>query len=97
MTGLLYLKYTFNVSDENLPRLWVENPYWQYFCGFSYMQHKLPVDYTTPIIALQVMVLYHERFVDLFQRSISIAYRQCQLRLHNSSSLKAEQQNLNCY
>jgi len=23
---------------------WVENPYWQYFCGETYFQHKLPID-----------------------------------------------------
>ena len=24
--------------------LWVENPYWQAFCGFEYMQHEPPID-----------------------------------------------------
>ena len=33
MVGLQYLKYTFNLSDEQLVCGWVENPYWQYFCG----------------------------------------------------------------
>lgn len=47
MVGLLYLKHAFNVSDEDLPRRWVENPYWQYFCGYSYMQHEPPIDATT--------------------------------------------------
>ena len=23
---------------------WVENPYWQYFCGFEYFSHELPID-----------------------------------------------------
>ena len=23
---------------------WVENPYWQFFCGCQYMQHELPID-----------------------------------------------------
>ena len=23
---------------------WVENPYWQFFCGLCYMQHELPID-----------------------------------------------------
>ena len=43
LVGLHYLKYTFNVSDESLLERWVENPYWQYFCGFSTMQHELPL------------------------------------------------------
>ena len=33
MVGLHYLKYTFNESDESLVEHWIENPYWQYFCG----------------------------------------------------------------
>ncbi|MEZ5932181.1 MAG: transposase [Alphaproteobacteria bacterium] len=36
MVGLCYLKHSFDVSDERLPELWVENPYWQYFCGFEF-------------------------------------------------------------
>ena len=44
MVGLQYLKYTFNESDESLVARWVENPYWQYFCGFTHMQHEVPID-----------------------------------------------------
>ena len=46
LVGLHYLKHTFNVSDESLLERWVENPYWQYFCGFSTMQHKVPLHST---------------------------------------------------
>lgn len=44
MAGLLYLKSAFDCSDESLMDLWVENPYWQAFCGFEYMQHEPPID-----------------------------------------------------
>jgi IS5 family transposase len=44
MVGLLYLKHAFDESDESLVARWVENPYWQYFCGLSYIQHELPID-----------------------------------------------------
>jgi IS5 family transposase len=44
MVGLMYLKHTFDESDESVVARWVENPYWQYFCGCQYMQHDLPVD-----------------------------------------------------
>jgi IS5 family transposase len=44
MVGLMYLKYTFDESDESVVARWVENPYWQFFCGFHYMQHDPPVD-----------------------------------------------------
>ena len=44
MVGLQYLKHTFDESDESVVARWVENPYWQFFCGFHYMQHDPPVD-----------------------------------------------------
>ena len=44
MVGLMYLKHTFNESDESVVARWVENPYWQFFCGYEYMQHNPPVD-----------------------------------------------------
>jgi len=47
MVGIHYLKYAFNESDESVVERLLENPYWQYFCGFEYFQHDLPVDPTT--------------------------------------------------
>ena len=44
MVGLTYLKHTYNLSDEAVCERWVENPYWQFFCGFDYLQHQLPID-----------------------------------------------------
>ncbi len=44
MVGLHYLKYSFNESDESVLARFLENPYWQYFCGFEYFQHNLPID-----------------------------------------------------
>lgn len=44
MVGLHYLKHTFNESDESVLDRFLENPYWQYFCGFTYFQHQLPID-----------------------------------------------------
>jgi len=47
MVGLHYLKATFNESDESVVAKWIENPYWQYFCGETYMQHRFPSDPTS--------------------------------------------------
>ena len=47
LVGLHYLKHTFNESDESLLDRWVENPYWQYFCGFETMQHEVPLHSTS--------------------------------------------------
>ena len=46
MGGMLLLKQMFNESDESVLRRWVENPYWQYFTGETYFQHKPPFDPT---------------------------------------------------
>ena len=47
MVGLHYLKYAFNESDESVVARWVENPYWQYFCGYTHMQHECPIHPTS--------------------------------------------------
>ncbi len=39
MVGLHYLKYAFDESDESVVARWVENPFWQYFCGYTHMQY----------------------------------------------------------
>jgi len=38
------LQHTFAFSDEELIWTWVENPYWQHFCGTDYFQHEPPID-----------------------------------------------------
>ena len=40
--GLQLLKDRFNISDEKALDIWLENPYWQYFCGEIYFQKEKP-------------------------------------------------------
>ena len=40
MVGLHYLKALYDESDESVVSKWVENPYWQYFCGEQVFQHS---------------------------------------------------------
>ena len=47
MVGLHYLKHVYDLSDDDVVERWVENPYWQYFCGFEFFQHELPIDPST--------------------------------------------------
>jgi IS5 family transposase len=42
MVGLQYLKYLHNESDENVVQRFLENPYWQFFCGNEFFEHRLP-------------------------------------------------------
>jgi transposase, IS5 family len=44
MVALHFLKYQSDLSDEDVVALWVENPYWQYFSGERYFQHRMPID-----------------------------------------------------
>ena len=44
MAGLAILKHTFDLSDEALCARWVENPYFQHFCGDEFFRHDLAFD-----------------------------------------------------
>ncbi len=44
VAGLHYLKHAFALSDEAVVARWVENPYWQFFCGEDSFRHDLPCD-----------------------------------------------------
>jgi IS5 family transposase len=44
MVGLLLLKQMYDQSDEDVVERWVENPYWQQFCGMSDFQWERPCD-----------------------------------------------------
>jgi IS5 family transposase len=41
MAGLLILKERHSLSDEALCARWLENPYFQYFCGEEVFRHEL--------------------------------------------------------
>ena len=44
LVGLHYLKNTYFESDESVVAKFIENPYWQYFCGNEIFQHQLPIE-----------------------------------------------------
>jgi IS5 family transposase len=49
VVGILMLQHMYGLSDENIVYRWVENPYWQYFCGYDYLEHKTPIHPTSLI------------------------------------------------
>jgi len=73
MAGLAILKYTFDFSDEELCDRWVENPYFQYFCGEEFFLHELPFDRSSLTRWRQRMG--EERVAALLQESLSVAIR----------------------
>ncbi len=44
MVTLHYLKFSFNLSDDDVVAGWVENPYWQYLSGMQFFEHDPPID-----------------------------------------------------
>lgn len=46
MASPVYLKHSFNLSDEELLVRWSENVLWQFFSGMDYYEHRLPCDAT---------------------------------------------------
>ena len=74
MVGLHYLKYTFSESDETLVDRWVENPYWQYFCGYTHMQHECPI-HPTCMTKWRNRVGV-ERLEELLKETIRVAIRE---------------------
>lgn len=47
ITGLMILQHMYKLSDEAVVARWVENPYWQLFCGYDYLQWEFPLHPTT--------------------------------------------------
>ena len=73
MAGLTILKYTFDLSDEELCARWVENPYFQFFCGEEFFQHRLVLDRSSLTRWRQRMG--EEKMNALLQESLSIAVK----------------------
>lgn len=74
MVGLQYLKYTFNESDESVVARWVENPYWQYFCGYTHMQHECPLHPSS--LSRWRSRVGPERLAELLKETIHLAVRE---------------------
>jgi IS5 family transposase len=47
LVGLHYLKNAYDESDESCVERFLENPYWQYFCGCEHFQHEFPLEPTS--------------------------------------------------
>ena len=71
MAGLAILKHTYDLSDEVLCERWVENPYYQFFCGEEFFQHRLVFDRSSLTRWRQRMG--DERLQALLQESLAVA------------------------
>ncbi|MCE5341930.1 MAG: IS5 family transposase [Planctomycetaceae bacterium] len=85
MVGLHYLKHTYNESDESVIERWVENPYWQYFCGYEYMQHQFPI-HPTSMVKWRHRV-GAERMEIMLKETLSTAIREKQIKQTDASKI----------
>jgi IS5 family transposase len=73
VAGLFILKHMHNLSDEGLCARWLENPYYQFFCGELSFCHQLPFDRSSMTHWRQR--LGEEQLVALIQESLSVAHK----------------------
>ena len=74
MVGLHYLKHAFNESDESVVARWVENPYWQHFCGYTHLQHQCPIHPTSMTQWRQRVG--QDKLVALLEQTVLVAVQQ---------------------
>lgn len=73
IAGLHILKQMYNLSDEGVCDRWEHDPYFQYFTGESYFQHRFPIERSS-------MTHFRKRvgegfFISLLQESLHTAYK----------------------
>src|ERR1700734_423761 len=73
MAGLAILKPMHDLSDEVLCERWIENPYYQLFCGEEFFRHALVFDRSSMTRWRQRMG--EEKLVALIQESLNVATR----------------------
>ena len=73
VAGLLILKHMHDLSDEALCARWVENPYYQFFCGEESFQHALRFERSS--LTRWRQRLGEEQLVALLQESFSVAHK----------------------
>jgi IS5 family transposase len=73
VAGLFILKHAHNLSDEALCARWIENPYYQYFCGEQAFQHELRFDRSS--LTRWRQRLGEEQLVALIQESLAVAHK----------------------
>ncbi len=73
MAGSAILKHTHNLSDEVLCERWLENPYFQLFCGEAFFQHKLTFDRSS--LTRWRQRVGEDKLAALMQESLNVATR----------------------
>jgi IS5 family transposase len=81
MAGLNILKYMYGLSDPEVTARWVENPYYQHFCGEIYFCHEAPFDRSS--LTRWRQRLGEDKLSELVKESLAAAHREGALRLRH--------------
>jgi IS5 family transposase len=73
VAGLFILKHMHDLSDEVLCARWLENPYYQFFCGEVSFCHKLPFERSS--LTHWRQRLGEEHLIALVQESLAVAHK----------------------
>jgi transposase, IS5 family len=73
VAGLFILKHMHDLSDEVLCARWLENPYYQFFCGELSFCHRLPFERSS--LTHWRQRLGEEPLAALIQESLSVAHK----------------------
>ncbi|NNE56801.1 MAG: IS5 family transposase [Hellea sp.] len=79
MAGLNILKYMYGLSDPEVCARWVENPYYQHFCGEIYFCHEAPFERSS--LTRWRQRLGEDKLSELIKESLAAAHREGALRL----------------
>jgi transposase, IS5 family len=73
VAGQFILKHTHSFSDETLCTRWLENPYYQYFCGDQVFRHELAFERSS--MSRWRGRLGEENLEAVLQESLSVAHK----------------------
>jgi IS5 family transposase len=85
MIGLNLLKHIYALSDEEVCARWVENPYFQFFCGEVFFQHHFPIERSS--LSHFRNRIEASRYETLLQESLAIACKLGALKLKDLKAL----------
>lgn len=88
MVGLQYLKYMYDESDEMIVKKFVENPYYQYFCGNVYFEHSLPINPSS--MTRFRKRIGKEKIEELLKETLKAAKRTKQLKHRDYAQLNVD-------
>ena len=73
LAGLTMLRSLYGLNDQQVLDGWVENPYWQFFCGGAFFEHEPPV--TQPTLSRWRAKVGEKGTEEMLRETLSCAQR----------------------